>query len=241
MVAAGLTPMQVIVSATSDAARCMNVADRLGTLSRASRRTSSCSAPIRSTTSATPARSSRRGCAAAGSPMTAPARGIRWWPAALDCGRLCVRTRLGLAARPRRPGAGHDDLPDRVRDAAAPRSLAHVLLAFVPSWTAFALVAVVAIVVVVAATTRIRGVTGDLVPVLEWRWASREPPALRLEPLPTSAGAECGSAGRRPRTRDAGAGRALARPAAPLRGGETAAAAHVSPATIRSSSARPQR
>ena len=32
MVAAGLTPMQAIVSATSDAARCMDVADRLGTL-----------------------------------------------------------------------------------------------------------------------------------------------------------------------------------------------------------------
>ena len=32
MVAAGLTPMQVIVSATSDAARCMNVGDRLGAL-----------------------------------------------------------------------------------------------------------------------------------------------------------------------------------------------------------------
>jgi imidazolonepropionase-like amidohydrolase len=32
MVQAGLTPMQVIVSATSDAARCMNLADRVGTL-----------------------------------------------------------------------------------------------------------------------------------------------------------------------------------------------------------------
>jgi len=32
MVAAGLTTMQVIVSATSDAARCMHVADRIGTL-----------------------------------------------------------------------------------------------------------------------------------------------------------------------------------------------------------------
>ena len=32
MVAAGLTPMQVIASATSDAARCLNVGDRLGTL-----------------------------------------------------------------------------------------------------------------------------------------------------------------------------------------------------------------
>jgi imidazolonepropionase-like amidohydrolase len=32
MVKAGLTPMQVIVAATSDAARCMGAADRLGTL-----------------------------------------------------------------------------------------------------------------------------------------------------------------------------------------------------------------
>ena len=32
MVSAGLTPMQVIVAATSDAARCLNVGDRLGTL-----------------------------------------------------------------------------------------------------------------------------------------------------------------------------------------------------------------
>ena len=32
MVKAGLTPMQAIVSATGDAARCMGVADRLGTL-----------------------------------------------------------------------------------------------------------------------------------------------------------------------------------------------------------------
>jgi imidazolonepropionase-like amidohydrolase len=32
MVSAGLTPMQVIVASTSDAARCMNVGDRIGTL-----------------------------------------------------------------------------------------------------------------------------------------------------------------------------------------------------------------
>ncbi|MGH9162945.1 MAG: amidohydrolase family protein [Vicinamibacteraceae bacterium] len=32
MVGAGLTPMQVIVAATGDAARCMNIADRAGTL-----------------------------------------------------------------------------------------------------------------------------------------------------------------------------------------------------------------
>ena len=49
----------------------------------------------------------------------------------------------------------------------------------------FAAVAVVATIGLIGATTRIRGVTGDLVPVLEWRWSSREPPALRLDPLPT--------------------------------------------------------
>ena len=32
MVGAGLTPMEAIVAATSDAARCMNIADRVGTL-----------------------------------------------------------------------------------------------------------------------------------------------------------------------------------------------------------------
>jgi outer membrane protein assembly factor BamB len=48
----------------------------------------------------------------------------------------------------------------------------------------FAAVAVVATIGLIGATTRIRGVTGDLVPVLEWRWSSREPPALRLDPLP---------------------------------------------------------
>ena len=47
-----------------------------------------------------------------------------------------------------------------------------------------AVVAVVATIGLTAATTRIRGVTGDLVPVLEWRWTSRDAPALKLEPLP---------------------------------------------------------
>ena len=36
----------------------------------------------------------------------------------------------------------------------------------------------------VALTTRVRGVTGDLVPILEWRWASRVPPPI--EPAPSS-------------------------------------------------------
>jgi outer membrane protein assembly factor BamB len=34
----------------------------------------------------------------------------------------------------------------------------------------------------VAATTRIRGVTGDLVPILEWRWTSRLPPPIEVSP-----------------------------------------------------------
>ena len=41
----------------------------------------------------------------------------------------------------------------------------------------WAIGAVLAIVAITAATTRIRGVTGDLVPILEWRWASRCPAA----------------------------------------------------------------
>ena len=36
----------------------------------------------------------------------------------------------------------------------------------------WAIGAAVAVIAVTAATTRIRGVTGDLVPILEWRWAS---------------------------------------------------------------------
>jgi outer membrane protein assembly factor BamB len=47
----------------------------------------------------------------------------------------------------------------------------------------WAIGAVLAIVAITAATTRIRGVTGDLVPILEWRWASRLPPPLPEQPL----------------------------------------------------------
>ena len=45
----------------------------------------------------------------------------------------------------------------------------------------WAIGAAVALIAMTAATTRIRGVTGDLVPILEWRWASRPPPALPTE------------------------------------------------------------
>lgn len=50
------------------------------------------------------------------------------------------------------------------------------------------LVSLLAVVVVgglAGATLRIRGVSGDLLPILDWRWAS--PPEARLEPLPAAA------------------------------------------------------
>ena len=48
----------------------------------------------------------------------------------------------------------------------------------------WAIGAAVAVIAMTAATTRIRGVTGDLVPILEWRWASRPPSALPAESVP---------------------------------------------------------
>ncbi len=50
----------------------------------------------------------------------------------------------------------------------------------------WAIGAAVAVIAMTAATTRIRGVTGDLVPILEWRWASRRPSALPAESVPES-------------------------------------------------------
>ena len=48
----------------------------------------------------------------------------------------------------------------------------------------WAIGAAVAVIAMTAATTRIRGVTGDLVPIFEWRWASRPPSALPAESVP---------------------------------------------------------
>ena len=50
----------------------------------------------------------------------------------------------------------------------------------------WAIGAAVAVIAMTAATTRVRGVTGDLVPILEWRWASRQPSALPAESAPES-------------------------------------------------------
>ena len=48
----------------------------------------------------------------------------------------------------------------------------------------WAIGAAVAVIAMTAATTRIRGVTGDLAPILEWRWASRPSSALPAESVP---------------------------------------------------------
>ena len=48
----------------------------------------------------------------------------------------------------------------------------------------WAIGAAVAVIAVTAATTRIRGVTGDLVPILEWRWASLHRRRCRPSPYP---------------------------------------------------------
>jgi outer membrane protein assembly factor BamB len=44
-----------------------------------------------------------------------------------------------------------------------------------------------AIVAMGVATLRVRGVTGDLVPILEWRWANRADPAIETPAAPRSA------------------------------------------------------
>ena len=43
---------------------------------------------------------------------------------------------------------------------------------------------VFAALALVAVTTRVKGVTGDLVPILEWRWASHVPPPIERAPSP---------------------------------------------------------
>ncbi len=49
-------------------------------------------------------------------------------------------------------------------------------------------------VAITAATTRIRGVTGDLVPILEWRWSSRLPPRAAGAAVARNAAFESGRA-----------------------------------------------
>jgi len=48
-----------------------------------------------------------------------------------------------------------------------------------------ALVIILAVFALAAGTVRVRGVTGDLIPIFEWRWSER--PAARLEALPPAS------------------------------------------------------
>jgi outer membrane protein assembly factor BamB len=114
--------------------------------------------------------------------------GIRWWPAVLVT--LAGGVTLGWVWL----SEGRDG-QERVMTTFP---IAFAMLLLLAIWLAFfsrlqrrrrlwAIGAVVLTIAATAATTRIRGVTGDLVPILEWRWASREPSALRVEPLPEAA------------------------------------------------------
>ena len=110
---------------------------------------------------------------------------IRWWPA------LLVLVAAAAAVGWVWLSDGGRDGQDRVL-LTIPIAFATVLLLAI--WLVFfsrlpwsrrrwAIGAVLAIVAITAATTRIRGVTGDLVPILEWRWSSRLPPPLPEQPL----------------------------------------------------------
>jgi outer membrane protein assembly factor BamB len=120
--------------------------------------------------------------------LTGQARGIRWWPAAA----IALLSACALAWVWLPDGA---DRQERVLST-FPIAFATVLLLAI--WLVFfsrlsrsgrrrAIGAALAALVVAVATLRIRGVTGDLVPILEFRWTSHAPPALNLEPSSATA------------------------------------------------------
>ena len=81
-----------------------------------------------------------------------------------------------------------------------------------------ALVIILAVFALAAGTVRVRGVTGDLVPIFEWRWAAR-PAVDRLEALPPSA----------PDTPAPSSSSSAPPPAAPVPSSSAASAAAVAP------------
>ncbi len=122
--------------------------------------------------------------------MTAPAPGLRWWPAAL----------IALASASALAWVWLPDGGDRQERVLSTFPIVFATLLLLATWLIFfsrlsrnhrrwATGAVLLTVVLSAATTRIRGVTGDLVPIVEWRWASRVAPALPPVPTPDAPAA----------------------------------------------------
>jgi outer membrane protein assembly factor BamB len=111
--------------------------------------------------------------------------GARWWPAALVA--LAGAVTLGWVWLSDGGRTGQDRVLLTFPIVFATLLLLAIWLVFFSRLPRrrrlLAIGAVLVTVAVAAATTRIRGVTGDLVPIFEWRWASRVPPALALEPL----------------------------------------------------------
>ncbi|HEY6167876.1 MAG TPA: PQQ-binding-like beta-propeller repeat protein [Verrucomicrobiae bacterium] len=121
--------------------------------------------------------------------ITTPARrGLRWWPAVL----ILVGTLVAVAVIRLR-----DDLPFQQRNintaqtsfvAFALLLLWWTLLSRAPKRLRLGMTAgVLALIVLVVALFRIRGVSGDLVPILEPRWAKRVLPAPQSNASPASA------------------------------------------------------
>lgn len=117
--------------------------------------------------------------------MTTPANRIRWWPAAIVA--VAGAFALGWVWL-----VGDREGQDRVM---LTFPIAFVTLLLLAVWLVFfsrlpwrrrrwAIGAAALTIALAAATTRIRGVTGDLVPIIEWRWASRVAPALPPVPTP---------------------------------------------------------
>jgi outer membrane protein assembly factor BamB len=110
--------------------------------------------------------------------------GVRWWPAA-----VVAAAGAGVLAWVWLSDGGRTG-QDRVV-MSYPVVLVTVLLLAI--WLVFfsrasrrarrlTVVCVLGALAFVAATVRIRGVTGDLLPILEWRWTSRLPPPIESAP-----------------------------------------------------------
>ena len=111
---------------------------------------------------------------------------IRWWPAFLVV--MAAAAAVGWVWLLDDSRDGQDRVMLTISIALGTVLLLAIWLVFLSRlpWSRrrWAIGAAVAVIAMTAATTRIRGVTGDLVPILEWRWASRPLSALPAESVP---------------------------------------------------------